>query len=187
MDVKEIVGNDDIKRKYLVIVDEASKLTLAVKIFSCPAKESRNCAANELLEASSRPVSSPTASIGHRRPEPTPLLCRTGKEQVGPQSEQTRLPPNPSLSLGARKEACTPWARMHMAHKRNGNHMNPTSKHVKPCLTHHPQQTKPNTPVHTVHMCIYMYIYVYIYTHTHVSVYLYVPMCITHESSYQYG
>ena len=51
VDVKEIVGNDDIKRQYLVIVDEASKLTLAVKIFSCPNKESRNCTTKELLEA----------------------------------------------------------------------------------------------------------------------------------------
>ena len=49
--MKEIVGNDDIKRKYLVIVDEASKFTLAVKIFSCPSTESRNCTTRELLEA----------------------------------------------------------------------------------------------------------------------------------------
>ncbi|CAK0866482.1 unnamed protein product [Prorocentrum cordatum] len=51
IDAKEIVGNDQIKRKYLVIVDEASKLTLAVKIFSIPAQESRNCTAKELLDA----------------------------------------------------------------------------------------------------------------------------------------
>ncbi|CAK0882425.1 unnamed protein product, partial [Prorocentrum cordatum] len=51
IDVKEIVGNDPVKRKYLVIVDEASKLTLAVKIFSVPAQESRNCTAKELLDA----------------------------------------------------------------------------------------------------------------------------------------
>ncbi|CAK0850111.1 unnamed protein product [Prorocentrum cordatum] len=51
IDVKEIVGNDQIKRKHLVIVDEASKLTLAVKIFSIPAQESRNCTAKELLDA----------------------------------------------------------------------------------------------------------------------------------------
>ncbi|CAK0867695.1 unnamed protein product [Prorocentrum cordatum] len=50
-DVKETVSNDQIKRKYLVIVDEASKLTLAVKIFSVPAQESRNCTAKELLDA----------------------------------------------------------------------------------------------------------------------------------------
>eukprot|EP00959_Pyramimonas_sp_CCMP1952_P249923 5224606-Pyramimonas_sp.AAC.1 len=33
IDVKEIVGDDRIKRKYLVVVDEASKLSLAIKIF----------------------------------------------------------------------------------------------------------------------------------------------------------
>ena len=51
VDVIENVGNGDIKRKYLVIVDEASKFTLAVKIFSCPNKESRNCTTKDLLEA----------------------------------------------------------------------------------------------------------------------------------------
>ncbi|CAK0828505.1 unnamed protein product, partial [Prorocentrum cordatum] len=51
IDVKEIVGNDQIKQEYLVIMDEASKLTLAVKIFSVPAQESRNCTAKEMLNA----------------------------------------------------------------------------------------------------------------------------------------
>eukprot|EP00959_Pyramimonas_sp_CCMP1952_P186599 3901757-Pyramimonas_sp.AAC.1 len=36
-DAKEIPGNDEIGGKYLVIVDEASKLTLAIKILGAPA------------------------------------------------------------------------------------------------------------------------------------------------------
>ena len=50
IDVEEIVGKDDIKRKCLVIGGEASKLSLAATVFGMPGHESRSCAAKELLD-----------------------------------------------------------------------------------------------------------------------------------------